>query len=128
MASPSPREGERLGGADALLLLLLLPAQESRPARLERFLHVHVRAGELAPPLQDLGVLAVALEQPLAHAQRLEPANRGGELAVGLTRVAAAVGDLAEPDVRLRNRRTLLEGLGQIERLRGHLLSADQVA
>src|SRR5437773_1800326 len=72
-----PTKGKRLstlGRADALLGQLA--AQQTRAARLQGLLHVHVGAGQLAPALQDLGVGAMAVQQALALAQRLEPADR----------------------------------------------------
>src|SRR5438552_3372815 len=62
-----------LGGADALLLFV--PAQKARPARLQSLFHVPVRLGQLAAPLEDVRVQAVALEQALPHAQRFEAPN-----------------------------------------------------
>src|SRR5205809_4053425 len=87
-----------------------------------------VRAGELASPLQDLGVLAVALEQPLAQPQCFEPANRVSELLVSLVGESALVGDPAQQDVRLGDGRALLEAFGEFEGLAPQLLRSLEVA
>ena len=89
---------------------------------------MHVRPGELTPPLQDLGVLAVALEQPLAQPQRFEPANRVSELLVSLVGQSALVGDPAQQHVSLGDGRTLLEAFGELEGLAPKLLRSLEVA
>jgi hypothetical protein len=45
------------------LIFLGLTRPQAWPARVERLLHVRVRSGDVATPLEDLGIDAVALEQ-----------------------------------------------------------------
>src|SRR5690348_15102915 len=96
------------------LLLGLLAAEQSGPRCLKRLLHVHVRAGQLAAPFQDLGVHPVRLEQALAHAQRFEAVNRVLELPVSARVVTAKVSDPAQRDVGFGDGRRFLEAGRQL--------------
>ena len=81
-----------------------------------------VSLGEVSAPLQDLRVGTVALQQPLTHSESLKAVDGQLELAVGGIVLPAPVGDPAEPDVRLRDARALLQTLGKLEGLAGKVV------
>ena len=71
---------------------------------------------DLAPPLEDLSVRAVAVKQPLAQAQGLEAADRVLESSIDGLMVAAPVGNAPDPQVRLGDARAFLQPLRQLQR------------
>src|SRR5438445_434234 len=76
-----------------------------------------VRLAQLGATFEDLGVDAVALQQSLAHAERLKAADGLLEVAVGRFVLPVDVGDPPQPDMRLRDVGALFQALGQLEGL-----------
>src|SRR5438128_1314050 len=102
-----------LGRAKALPCLFA--AEQTRPARLEGLLHVHVGSGQLAPTLQDLGVDAMGVEEPLSQAQNLKPAYGVLETAIGGLVLTPLVVDATKPQVRFGHHGAVLQALGELQ-------------
>src|SRR5437879_3517364 len=111
----------RSGAADAFLFFFrrFVGAQQTRPAGLERQLHMHVSLGQLTASLQDLGVNPMALEQSLPHAELLKSRDGELELAISGLVVATPVRDPAEPRMRFGNTGFLTQALRQLQRMLG---------
>src|SRR5207248_1540131 len=99
------------------VLFFLLAPKQAWAAGLQGLLHMDVGPAKLAPPLQDFGVQAVALEQALAHAERVEAPNGLLELAIDPVSLPFRLSDARQPHMGLGDVGALFESLSQLQGL-----------